>query len=69
MAEWLTVHNDGAIVPDPDGDYAERTEMEKALALIAEMKELLAYTAPFCEMRDDYEACMLLVARAEELLK
>lgn len=46
-----------------------RAENAAAKALIAEMKELLAYTAPFCEMRDDHDACMALVARAEELLR
>lgn len=51
------------------GDYVLHEDHAKALALIAEMKKLLAYTAPFCDMRDDYDACMALVARAEELLK
>ena len=51
------------------GNYVLHEDHAKALALIAEMKELLAYTAPFCDVRGDYQACMALVARAEELLR
>lgn len=57
------------INPCTDERFVRHEDYAKALALIDEMKELLAYTAPFCDMRDDYQACMALVARAEELLR
>ena len=65
---------DGSVtcmVEDPTGEYVLHDEHAKALALIAEMKDVV-YTAagkyPF-DTRDDEDMCMGLAARAEELLR
>lgn len=53
-----------------DGGWAKRADMEKALALIAEMRPYIRGAARLCEGGGDMQIRLCgLVARAEELLK